>query len=223
MADHATPREALAPGQFVDSDHPAIRDFASTVTFGARDPREQIQLLFTEVRDRLRYDPYSVTSDRDDYRASAILDGGPTWCVPKAILLTASLRAIGVPAVLGFSDVRNHLNSKALLALMGTDLFVYHGWCGVYVDGQWRKASPAFNSELCQRFGVPPLEFDGTQDALLHANDGAGQRHMEYVRERGMCLDLPFEQMMNTLLDTYGPTMMTSADRQRTPDATFGH
>src|SRR3546814_17655851 len=93
--------------------------------------------------------------------------------------------AAGIPAVLGFSDVRNHLNSAALLELMGTDLFVFHGWSAVYVDGKWRKGSPAFNSELCRRFGVPPLEFDGSRDALLHAAAGAGRRHMEYVRGRG--------------------------------------
>ena len=182
MRGELDPREALDPSRFVDSNHPEVRDFTESVVRGVRDPRERIALLFAAVRDRLRYDPYSVTAEPLDYHASAILDGGPTWCVPKAVLLTASLRAAGIPAVLGFSDVRNHLNSAALLELMGTDLFVFHGWSAVYVDGQWRKGSPAFNSELCRRFGVPPLEFDGSRDALLHAADGAGRRHMEYVR-----------------------------------------
>ena len=91
----------------------------------------------------------------------------------------------------------------------------------MYVDGQWRKGSPAFNSELCRRFGVPPLEFDGSRDALLHAADGAGRRHMEYVRERGMFADLPFDELMATLLDTYGPAMVRGSDTPRPQDPRF--
>ncbi len=221
MRGELDPREALDPSRFVDSNHPEVRDFTESVVRGVRDPRERIALLFAAVRDRLRYDPYSVTAEPLDYHASAILDGGPTWCVPKAVLLTAILRAAGIPAVLGFSDVRNHLNSAALLELMGTDLFVFHGWSAVYVDGKWRKGSPAFNSELCRRFGVPPLEFDGSRDALLHAADGAGRRHMEYVRERGMFADLPFDELMATLLDTYGPAMVRGSDTPRPQDPRF--
>lgn len=214
-------QEALAPSHFVDSDHPDVRDFTESTLRGVTDPHERIRLLFSAVRDRLRYDPYSVTADPSDYRASTILAGGPTWCVPKAVLLTASLRAAGIPAVLGFSDVRNHLSSPALLELMGTDRFVYHGWTSVYVGGAWRKGSPAFNAELCQRFGVAPLEFDGRQDALLHAADGAGRRHMEYVGERGTFLDLPFDELMATLRSTYGPAMLRGHDSQRREDPSF--
>lgn len=215
------PRDALAPTRFVDSDHPDVLDFTQSVVRGVHDEHERIALLFAAVRDQLRYDPYSVTAEPSDYLASAILNGGPTWCVPKAVLLTASLRAAGIPAALGFSDVRNHLNSAALLELMGTDLFVFHGWTAVLVDGQWRKGSPAFNVELCQRFGVPPLEFDGSQDALLHAADGAGRRHMEYVRERGMFVELPFEEIMATLMHTYGSAMVRDSDIPRPEDPPF--
>ena len=76
---------------------------------------------------------------------------------------------------------------------MGTDLFVFHGYVAMEVDGAVHKASPAFNRELCARFGVPPLEFDGTADALMHAYDGSGHRYMEYVKDRGLHLDLPLE------------------------------
>ena len=210
MSGQHEPSDAVASGYFVDSDHPAIRRFASSVVEGADDPHERVRRLFAEVRDRLRYNPYGVTPDRDHYKASSILSGGPTWCVPKAVLLTASLRAVGIPALLGFSDVRNHLSSEQLLSVMGTDLFVYHGWTAVHVNGHWHKGSPAFNTELCERFGVPPLDFDGTQDALLHAADGAGRRHMEYVRERGTYLDLPYDDIMRTLHETYGPGLTQS-------------
>lgn len=213
--------EALTAGRFVDSDHPDVQDFTRSTLAGVSDPHGRIGTLFAAVRDMFRYDPYSVSGHQDDYRASAILAGGPTWCVPKAVLLTACLRAAGIPTVLGFSDVRNHLSSPALLELMGTDRFVFHGWTAVLIDGTWRKGSPAFNTDLCHRFDVPPLEFDGTGDALLHATDGAGNRHMEYVHERGMFLDLPYDDMMTTLTSTYGSAMVRDGVGASHSDSSF--
>ena len=87
---------------------------------------------------------------------------------------------------------------------MDTDVFYWHGYSVLWLDGSWRKASPAFNAELCQRFGTPALEFDGRSDALLHAHDGDGNRHMEYVNHRGIYSDLPLEQIFQSFADLYG-------------------
>ena len=65
---------------------------------------------------------------------------------------------------------------------MKTDLFVWHGYTDIWLDGAWRKATPAFNLELCERFGLLPLEFDGAADSIYHPFDRAGNRHMEYVQ-----------------------------------------
>ena len=160
--------------------------------------------------------------DQTDPVERFLYDTKKGWCEHFAGAMTLMCQSLGIPARLGYADVRNHLNSAALLELMDTDLFVFHGWSAVYVDGQWRKGSPAFNSELCRRFGVEPLEFDGSKDALLHEVDGAGRRHMEYVRERGMFVDLPFDELMATLLDTYGPAMVRGSDTPRPQDPRFG-
>lgn len=66
------------------------------------------------------------------------------------------------------------------------------------------KASSAFNRELCARSGTAPLDFDGRSDALLHAYDGHGHRHMEYVRHRGVYRDLPLEAIRRTFAVVYG-------------------
>ena len=87
---------------------------------------------------------------------------------------------------------------------MGTDVFVYHGYSEISLDGHWRKASSAFNKELCERFGTKVLEFDGASDALLHAFDEGGNQHMEYVRQRGSYADLPFDEIMATFDEVYG-------------------
>lgn len=208
---------ALAPTRFVDADHPSVQAFAREVCGDAATTRERAARLFAAVRDRIRYDPYSITVEPADYLASAILGRPRGYCVPKAVALCAAARAAGIPAWLGFADVRNHLASEKLRAVMGTDLFVFHGYVAMEIEGAVHKASPAFNAELCARFGVPALEFDGTADALLHAFDGTGHRYMEYLRDRGLYLDLPFEEMMATFARTYRPSARPEKDEAFEP------
>jgi hypothetical protein len=50
---------------------------------------------------------------------------------------------------------------------------------------------------------VEPLDFDGTHDALLHPYSGDGSQYMEYVNERGLYTDLPLEEMLRDLRETY--------------------
>lgn len=169
-------------------------------------------MLFAAVRDGLRYDPYTVDHTAEGYRASVIVEQSNAFCVPKAILLTALARSVGIPARLGFADVRNHLATPKLLESMGTDVFVFHGYSVLYLDGCWLKAAPTFNRELCERFGVSPQEFDGTADALLHAFDAEGRRHMEYIEDRGTFDDVPFEEMMRVLEETYGKDIGSARD-----------
>ena len=195
-----------SPTTFIDSDHDRVTAFVARVIDGAGDDRERAQRLFAAVRDEIRYDPYSLATDPTEYRASTVLARGSAYCVPKAVLLTAAARAAGIPARLGFADVRNHLQSERLAAVMQTDLFTYHGYSVLWIDGRWLKASPAFNAELCARFGVAPLEFNGRDDALLHAFTGDGRRHMEYVRDRGSRQDLPLDEILAAYEQLY-PTL----------------
>ncbi len=211
--DSATPTDTatsvdpawLAPTWFLDSDHPDVRAFAEEAVGDAVDPTERAVRLFHAVRDGIRYDPYETSRDPADYRASAIAHSSSNWCVPKSVLLAAAARAVGIPARLGFSDVRNHLTSEKLSEHMGTDLFVWHGYAELLLDGRWYKLSTAFNVELCERFGTKVLEFDGSDDALMHPYDQSGNRHMEYVEQRGSYDDLPLDEIFATFDEIYGP------------------
>jgi transglutaminase-like putative cysteine protease len=200
------PEDCLAPTRYLDADHPDVVGFAAAAceTAGARTDRERAVAVFLAVRDGIRYDPYSSTHDPADYVASTIVHRPAAYCIPKAVLLSAACRAVGIPAALGFADVRNHLQSEKLQARMGTDLFVYHGYSELWLGGRWVKVSSAFNRELCERFGTKVLEFDGEHDALMHPYDTAGNRHMEYVRQRGSYADLPFDDIMRTFSEVYG-------------------
>ena len=63
------------------------------------------------------------------------------------------------------------------------------------LGGQWRKATPAFNRELCEKFRIQTLEFDGTDDSIYHPFDLDGRQHMEYLAYRGEYADVPLAQM----------------------------
>ena len=86
---------------------------------------------------------------------------------------------------------------------MGTDLFIYHGYVQLWLDGEPYKVTPAFNMELCERFGVKPLIFDGYHDALFHEFDEENQRHMEYVNDRGLYFDAPIAEFLTAFKATY--------------------
>jgi transglutaminase-like putative cysteine protease len=194
----------LAATWFIDCGSPAVRHRAEQAAAGAAGDEERAARLFYAVRDGIRYDPDSVTSDPGGYRASTVLAQRAAYCIPKAVALAALARAVRIPARLGFADVRNHLASEKLLARLGTDLFIFHGFTEFWLAGRWVKATPAFNIELCERFGVRPLEFDGRSDALFHEYSADGRRHMEYVAERGSFADLPFEAIMRAFAACYG-------------------
>lgn len=188
---------------FLDADHPDVRAFARAATATATDPDRAATMLFAAVRDEIRYDPYVLDLRPEAMRASAVLASGRNWCVPKATLLAAACRAVDVPAVVGFADVRNHLTTDRLDALLGTDVFAWHGYAAIHTSAGWTKATPAFNAELCAMFGVDPLAWDGTSDALLHPFDGRGRPHMEYLRDRGTWLELPLDTLAADLVARY--------------------
>ncbi|MFO1272093.1 MAG: transglutaminase family protein [Rubrivivax sp.] len=203
-------RAALAPTALLDSDHPAVAAFAAEHARGPTE-RERAVALYYAVRDGFRYDPYRVDLTPRGMRASSVIEQGYGWCVPKAALLAAAARAAGIPARVGYADVKNHLSTERMRREMQTDLFIWHGYTDLWIDGAWRKATPAFNIELCDRFGLLPLEFDGEHDSIYHPFDKSGQRHMEYVRQRGAFDDMPLAQLVADFAATY-PTWARMAD-----------
>ncbi len=193
----------IQPSPTVDSASGVIGEFAREHAGGSSDRREQAVQLYYAVRDGIRYDPYTIDLSIEGLRASATLRSGRGWCVSKAVLLAACCRCMGIPARLGFADVRNHLTTARMREQMKTDVFYWHGYTSIYLDGAWLKATPAFNIELCERFRLRPLEFDGRGDSIYHPFDLEGKRHMEYLAYRGEFTDVPLEQMTETFRREY--------------------
>lgn len=214
-------QDFLKPTQFIDSDSEAVKSFALEATQGANSDIEKAIRLYYAVRDRIRYDPYKFYLDEENFTASNTLNEGSSYCIPKAILLTAAARAVGIPAQLGFSDVRNHLSTQKLLDLMETDVFIWHGYTVLYLNGKWVKATPAFNIEMCERFGVKPLEFDGVNDSFMHPFNQQDQKHMEYLTDHGMYADLPYNKLIDAIQKTYPKFCAMLAQQQLGNDYNF--
>ncbi len=193
----------LLPTPVIDADHPAVADFARRNAEGAQDEIDAAVRVYYAVRDGIRYNPYGAALSVERLRASTTLATGQGWCVAKSVLLAACYRSLGLPSRLGFADVRNHLSTANLRASMNTDVFYWHGYTSVQLGGCWVKATPAFNIELCEKFGFLPLDFDGRHDSLYHPFDREGRRHMEYVNERGEYDDAPLDAMIVTFREKY--------------------
>jgi transglutaminase-like putative cysteine protease len=199
----------LAPTEFIDSAAPNVVEFARAIVGTDADPVVRAVRLYYAVRDEIVYTPYCDFRSPDTFRASKVLARGGGFCVGKAVLLAAVARSTGIPARVGFADVRNHLCTPRLRALIGGDVFFYHGYTEMSVGGRWVKATPAFDRTLCDKFGVRPLEFDGHADSLFHPYDRSGRRHMEYLRDHGAHADVPLTDIQVTFTREY-PNLMES-------------
>ncbi|HOH73678.1 MAG TPA: transglutaminase family protein [Syntrophales bacterium] len=198
------PATYLQPTDFIDSDSPVVAAYARQAINGATTKEEKAIRLYTTVRDGIQYDPYRIDFTRHDFRASTIIGKGYGYCVAKAIVLTAVGRWAGIPSRLRFADVRNHLTTERLKKLINTDVFFFHGYTEFLLGGRWIKVTPTFNSTLCARFRVKPLDFDGEHDAIFHPYDMEGRRHMEYVKDHGLFTDVPYEKIIEVFKTHYG-------------------
>jgi len=194
----------LAPTSIIDSDHTAIRRFAAENAQGCGgDPVGKAVRLYYAVRDGIWYDPYYPFYRPEHYRASNVLRSGRGFCVCKASLLCALGRACGIPSRVGFADVRNHLASRQLLDMMGTDLFVFHGFTEFYLEDKWVMATPAFNAELCRKHKVVPLDFNGREDSIFQALNLEKKKFMEYVTYHGSFADIPVKRIVAAWEEAY--------------------
>ncbi len=191
----------LKPTYFIDCDSKAIKDLAISLTGKYKSPKEKARALFYFVRDEIAYDPCNHLFSKENYRASATLDRREGNCIHKAVLLTALARAIGIPAKLGFKDIKNHMTSDILMRIWGGNEFPFHGYSELCLDDKWVVATPAFNKEIYEKYNLEPVDFDGETDAMFFEKTKGGEPHIEYIGDRGVYDDLPFEVIMKAFLE----------------------
>lgn len=194
----------LRPTEVLDSDHPRVRAFAAAAVNGFSSPVEKAVRLYYSVRDGIRYDPYVPFHRPEHYRASGVLARGRGYCVSKAALLCALGRSVGIPSRIGFADVRNHIATRELIETLGSNLFVYHGFTEFLLEGEWVRATPAFNRELCERHAIAPLEFNGRDDSIFSEFNRENRRFMEYVAYHEPSADIPLDRIIAAWEREYG-------------------
>jgi transglutaminase-like putative cysteine protease len=193
----------LKPSEFLDSNHPAVLEFVEENIRGLSGQMEKLEALYYAVRDGFRYDPYRLNFSREAMKASHLTGRNYGYCVEKSCLFAAAARVIGVPARMGFANVRNHIGTARLEAVLQTNVLVFHGFAEVYVNGRWIKSTPVFNKELCERLNVAPLEFSAEGDAIFQEYDRQGGKFMEYLHDYGRFEDIPYEFFMSELQKHY--------------------
>lgn len=194
----------LQPTEFFDYENPKLKSWIAEQLQGVSDdPVEQVKALYLAVRDQVSYNPYVFRTDPNTFSASHALSSGESYCIPKAVLLGAAARSLGIPSRLGLADVRNHLSSPKLIEWLQSDIFRMHGFIELYLNGRWVKATPAFNRQLCELMKVAPLEFDGIHDSVFQEYTDAGQAHMEYVNDHGVFDDVPHAFIVTGIENAY--------------------
>lgn len=159
--------------------------------------------IYLKVRDNWRYNPYKISFDEESYKASTIAKKSEGHCIDKSIILTACLRALNIPARLHLAKVKNHIGVERLIEKFGTNELTPHGMVDIFINGKWLKVSPAFNIELCNKYNIAPLDFDGENDSVFHEYDKEGNVFMEYLEDYGHFEDVPTSFMFENLINNY--------------------
>ncbi len=195
----------LEPAPGIQCDHPEVLELARKIIKGSANDREAASLLFTWVRDTVRYNPYVPFDELTDYLALSTLERGKGYCVQKSALLCALARAVGIPARLGFADIENHQLPAGLAQVLGSSIMTYHCFVEWFVGGRWLKSTPSFEEALCEERGWRLVEFDPEGDSLLATTDAAGRPHITYVRKLGWRQEVPLDEIMDAWKKEYSP------------------
>ncbi len=202
MQDQKVENSYLIPTNFLDYNSPVLNEFIRSIDRANSKKQQAIEVYYL-VRDHFLYDPYHLDLRPEALIASNILERRRAWCVEKAIVMTACLRALDIPSRLGYGIVINHIGVDKLTSYLKRKEIVFHGYVEAFIDGSWVKSTPAFDKKVCRLSGVPPLEWDGENDAMFQAYKG-DEKFMEYIHFYGHFDDVPVE-LMNSEMKKYYP------------------
>jgi transglutaminase-like putative cysteine protease len=199
---------------YFDYQSEPIRKLIAEFERSSLSEKEKTIAVYNRVRDGWVYDPYTISLAPEKLKASFIAQRSTGHCIEKSIVLIAMLRGLNIPARLHLGKVKNHIAVGRLMETIGTDELTPHGMVHVLLNGNWLKLSPAFNKELCEKFKVEPLEFDGENSSFLQQFNSSGDRFMEYLEDYGHFEDVPLDFIRQNLKDHYGH--LISADENQT-------
>jgi transglutaminase-like putative cysteine protease len=191
----------LSPTYIIDCDSDSIKSKARELVPERDKDTDRAIALFYFVRDNIAYNLYVPKHMPEHFRASNTLARGKGYCVQKAVLLIALARAAGIPARLCCAKIRNYLLPPKVLERLKSDIFPWHGYAELQLDGKWVKATPAFDIKMCQEQRLVPVEFDGQNDAKFPPYNLDGRKHIEYLLDRGPFDDVPLDEIRKALIE----------------------
>lgn len=161
-SDIAPPVDAdLAPGRWLQSDHPDVQAMSARHVGGTRSARQRMQRLESAVREHI-----STKSLKVGYAAAAdVIRLREGDCTEHAVLLAALARAAGIPArvVTGLAYAPGYAGRE--------DVFVPHAWVIAWVDERWQGFDAALPRHGAGHIGLTagngePFDFYAGIDLL---------------------------------------------------------
>jgi transglutaminase-like putative cysteine protease len=127
-----TPSAYLRDDDVIDVEHPSVQALSLHLASQAPAPVEYARTAFVWVRDSIRHS-LDAHDPRVTITASQTLREGVGLCFAKAHLLTALLRAGGIPTGLCYQR------------LVDEGSFCVHGLVAVHLEGAWHRQDPRGN------------------------------------------------------------------------------
>jgi transglutaminase-like putative cysteine protease len=187
--------EFLTATFFIDCDHEAVKEKSRELSASKQGTKETAISLFYFVREEIRYNIFTPRPTDADFKASHVLAIGEGYCAQKGVLLVALARAAGIPARLRFVEIRAHLTPPEMVEKRGSNIFPWHCLTELYIDGRWVKATPTYDRGYCEKLGLPVIDFDGENDAMLPSQAYDGRPNVDYLLDRGSFFDLPLPEL----------------------------
>jgi len=137
IPDSSELRAYLDCGDIIDWRTPEVRSLADVLTAGAAADVDKAKRLYEWVRDEISHSA-DAGHETVTCRASDVLRHRTGICYAKAHLLSAMLRAVGIPSGLCYQILRDGPTSERL---------VVHGLNGIYLESldRWVRVDPRGN------------------------------------------------------------------------------
>ena len=197
----------LQPTEFFDFSKPKVKHKAIEIIRGLKTDKKKANALFYWVRDNIIYRQGSFYLTKSTFKASTNLRRGYGFCVSKAVLLSTLARAVKIPARIHLCDIINHKIPQKVIDYMKTDIFYVHGFSELYINKKWIKLTPAFDKGTSKKGKYVLVEFDGEQDAMFLPYDEQGNLFVEYLKDRGVFADVPFNEIKEVIVEKYKPML----------------
>ncbi|UGT44122.1 transglutaminase family protein [Nocardia yamanashiensis] len=133
MRSDVDPDDYLLGDEIIEVDHPAVRALAVALWSESGSPIDYARNTFEWVRDKVGHS-YDVRDPRVTLTASEVLEHRVGLCYAKSNLLTALLRAQGIPTALCYQRLAHG------------EGHVIHGLVAVHLDGGWYRQDPRGNN-----------------------------------------------------------------------------